>query len=236
MALILILETATPVCSVALCHDGKVLSSRDSSEHNDHAAVLAVFIREIFEETGFLLKDIDAVAVSKGPGSYTGLRIGVSTAKGLCYSLDKPLIAMNTLLGMAYGMIHYVVRERYLDKRTFFCPMLDARRMEVYCSVFDDRLTVVEDTTALVVEENSFSGLLEKNEIIFFGDGALKTEVLLGKHRNSTIIKSFNPSAAYFNVIAEQAFQFKEFEDIACFEPYYLKDFIAGAPKVKGLK
>lgn len=236
MALILILETATPYCSVALSSNGKIVNAIDSPGKNDHAALLASYIRDIFLGTPFTLKDLDAVAVSKGPGSYTGLRIGVSSAKGLCFSLEKPLIGINTLEGMAFGMIFNIIRDRTLDSRTLFCPMIDARRMEVYCSVFDHRMHPVLDTRAEIIDENSFSSLLTKNDMIFFGDGAEKTGEVLSHHRNVNIIRNFHPSASHFCIIAEQQYRAGKFEEITYFEPYYLKQFVAGKPNVKGLE
>ncbi|MHC1708455.1 MAG: tRNA (adenosine(37)-N6)-threonylcarbamoyltransferase complex dimerization subunit type 1 TsaB [Bacteroidales bacterium] len=236
MALILIIETATPYCSVALADNGEIIASTNSKSHNDHAAVLATYIKDIFQQSDSSLKDIQAVAVSKGPGSYTGLRIGVSAAKGLCFSLDIPLIGLNTLAGMAYGMIYHVVRDRNLDESTLFCPMIDARRMEVYSSVYDNAFREIKETCAEIIDENSFNDLIERNFLVFFGDGAQKTEPLFGKHPNVKIISSFHPSAGHFGKLAENAYRDGLFENVRYFEPYYLKQFIAGKPKVKGLQ
>lgn len=236
MALILIIETATAYCSVALVKNGVIIASLESDVHNDHAAVLANYIKQVFDQTDNQLKDLHAVAVSKGPGSYTGLRIGVSSAKGLCYSLEIPLIALNTLDGMAYGMINNIVRERSQDFNTLFCPMIDARRMEVYCAVYNKDMELIQGTSAEIIDEHSFESLLNKYQLLFFGDGSQKTMETLGKNPNARIISNFQPSAGYFATLAEQSFKEGKFEDMVYFEPYYLKQFIAGTPKVKGLK
>ncbi|MCX6273347.1 MAG: tRNA (adenosine(37)-N6)-threonylcarbamoyltransferase complex dimerization subunit type 1 TsaB [Bacteroidetes bacterium] len=236
MGLILIIETATPVCSVALCRDGQIIASRLSLAFNDHSAVLAGYIKDIFSELSFELSALDAIAVSKGPGSYTGLRIGVSTAKGLCYAMDKPLISLDTLEGMAAGMRESFKSTYPGKENTLFCPMIDARRMEVYCAVFDFFGRTVLPTAALIINSQSFQDLMEEKEIVFFGNGAEKTTLLLNSNKNALIINDFTPSAENFALLAEHKFKAKEFEDVAYFEPYYLKDFVAGKPVVKGLQ
>ncbi len=226
MALILNLETATTVCSVALAKDGQLLSKKELNGNYTHAENLTCFIETVLKETGLSLKDLDAVAISKGPGSYTGLRIGVSTAKGLCYSLNKPLIALNTLEHSAYGcsLLHGKATD-------LFCPMIDARRMEVYCAVYDKSNKPIKTTAAEIIDEHSFQELLEKNIVYFFGDGAAKCKEVLSKNANAIFLDHLYPSALNMIVAAEQAFQHKQFEDVAYFEPFYLKDFVAGKKK-----
>lgn len=223
MALILCLETATKSCSVALAKDGNLLCFKEEvSEKYSHSEQLTPFIDSLLKEQGIALSDLDAIAVSKGPGSYTGLRIGVSTAKGLCYALDKPLIGISTLEAMASG-----IEKQYPDK--VYCPMIDARRMEVYTAFFQagKQLTDVE---AHIVEADSFSEMLAQSEVLFFGDGADKCQEVI-TDTNATFIPAIYPSAKDMIAVAEEAFEQQQFEDVAYFEPYYLKDFVAGEKK-----
>jgi tRNA threonylcarbamoyladenosine biosynthesis protein TsaB len=229
MSLILQIETATTSCSVALAADGKVLGFKQVNERNKHAEVLTVFTEELVTGKGYTYQDLDAIAVSCGPGSYTGLRIGVSTAKGLCFALDKPLIAIETLEAMAYGVINDA--NINIADGTLLCPMIDARRMEVYCAVFDLSGNKIKPTAAEIIDENSFVDLLKNNKIIFFGDGADKCEATLGANPNALFINNFENSATYLTQKAAEKFNNKDFEDVAYFEPYYLKDFIAGVGK-----
>ena len=178
-------------------------------------------------------KQLDAVAVSQGPGSYTGLRIGVSTAKGICYAADLPLMAIDTLEAMAYGMKMKLGSQ--IADNDLLIPMIDARRMEVYASVFDAQLNRINDTAALVIEEQSFEDLCLDHHLWLFGDGAPKLNKLFENHPNISIVDGFRPSAAYMLPLAEKALREKNFVDVAYFEPFYLKDFIAGKPHVKGL-
>jgi tRNA threonylcarbamoyladenosine biosynthesis protein TsaB len=174
LSTILSLETATNVCSVALSCNGQLLSLRESSVKNAHSSVLTVFIEECFKSGGIKPSEIDAIAVSEGPGSYTGLRIGVATAKGLCYALDKSLIAIPTLKAMASGMLDSAVGSRQLAVGRFFCPMIDARRMEVFSSIFNTELTEIREIMAEIIDETSFTDILKEHIIIFAGDGAAK--------------------------------------------------------------
>jgi len=224
MSLILQIETATTVCSVALAEDGNVLAYKEVEQRNIHAEAITVFIEDLFKTTSKQYKDLDAVAVSCGPGSYTGLRIGISAAKGLCFALDKPLIAIETLEAMTDGMITQYID----DDNVLFCPMIDARRMEVFTAVFDCNGNRVKDTSAEIIDGNSFSDLLKDNKMIFFGDGAEKCSEVLGSNTNAQIIPAFQNSARYLTKKAAEKFIANEFEDVAYFEPYYLKDFIAG--------
>ena len=236
MPLLLHLETATQVCSVVLSDSGKVLSLRESNEKNIHSSVITVFIQEVLEETGKNAADLDAICISQGPGSYTGLRIGVSTAKGLCYALDKPLIAINTLQSMAFGKIK-ALENKDIQKRDdiLLCPMIDARRMEVYTAIYDIEGNTIRDTKAEIIDKNSFMDLLKGKQIWFFGNGAEKCRDILGQNPSAHFDTLIQPSAANMIIPAEIKYGAGEFEDVAYFEPFYLKDFLAGVPRVKGL-
>ncbi|MGY3211077.1 tRNA (adenosine(37)-N6)-threonylcarbamoyltransferase complex dimerization subunit type 1 TsaB [Mucilaginibacter sp. HD30] len=218
---ILQIETATTVCSVALANRGEVIAFKEIDQRNIHAEVITVFIDEILKNAGIKYNELDAVAVSSGPGSYTGLRIGVSTAKGLCYALDKPLIAVETLEAMAEGII-----ARGVNGDILLCPMIDARRMEVYTALFDAAGNRVQATNAAIIDENSFSAQLEKSKILFFGDGAPKCRETLSGNANALFIGNFTNSAVHLTKKAYQKFQAGQFEDVAYYEPYYLKDFL----------
>ena len=227
MATILQIETATPVCSVAISVNGETIAIKEEKAPNIHAASLTLFIDEAMKLANLTYADLDAIAVSKGPGSYTGLRIGVSTAKGLCFALDKPLIAINTLKMMANG---------YLLQHPNFgglvCPMIDARRMEVFTAVFDHNLHEVENTHAKIVDEKSFSMELQNNYVTFVGDGAEKCTAVIDDPNAHFHTENFN-SASNMSNLAFAAYQNKSFEDVAYFEPFYLKDFVLTTPKKK---
>lgn len=219
MALILCLETATTNCSVALSKNGVLVALKeDNSANYSHAEKLHVFIEELLKENSIGVSDLDAIAVSKGPGSYTGLRIGVSTAKGLCFSLDLPLIAIPTLTSLAAqvkledGMI---------------VPMLDARRMEVYSVILNASLGPVRETRAQILDEHSFGEYLEKAKLVFIGNGVEKFQSIC-THPNAKFIEGKLPSAREMCELAEIKYKISDTEDVAYFEPYYLKDFIAG--------
>lgn len=226
MALILHIETATEVCSVALARDGQVLAERFNDEGRKHAQKLTPFIQEVLAESDVKMKDLDAVAVSKGPGSYTGLRIGVSVAKGLCFAASLPLLSVNTLYTMADAARQQVQEE------ALFCPMIDARRMEVYHLLMDSEGEVVTPTNALVVEEDTFLPLLEKQPVYFFGDGMPKLREMLGKHEHARFL-DIQADAKHLVRPALEYFRQQQFEDILLFEPFYLKDFVAGKPGEK---
>lgn len=233
MATILNIETSTRVCSVSLSVNGEVVQLRETHTQNSHAEQVTLFCDEVIKNHNISFNDLDAVAVSKGPGSYTGLRIGVSTAKGLCYGLGIPLISVSTLEAMALGIISETDK---IEEKTLFCPMIDARRMEVYTSLFSEKMIEIEPITAKIIDDESFSDYLSKNKIIFGGDGAPKCMEMLGGNANAIFLNNFHTSATYVSKIAEDKFNRKIFEDTAYFEPYYLKDFVAGIPKVKGLR
>lgn len=248
MSLILNIETATGVCSVALAKDGQLVGLKESNTKNSHSSVLTIFIDEVVTTSGFSMSEIDTIAVSEGPGSYTGLRIGVATAKGLCYALEIPLIGVNTLQAMALGIPHppalvlglphpltpSPIREG--ESGTLYCPLIDARRMEVYSAIFDETGKEIRETRAEIMDENSMMEYLAKNKVIFAGDGAMKCRPLFEKHPNAVFMEDFQASAKFMIPLSEEKYSQKKFEDLAYFEPFYLKDFIAGKPRVKGLR
>lgn len=225
MSLILGIETSTTVCSVALTKVGNTIATEKLYLEKSHSSLLTVVIADLLRHAGVHKEELSAVAVAKGPGSYTGLRIGVSTAKGLCYALDKPLISINTLLAMAHDVNHFNMSGALL------CPMLDARRMEVYTALFDASLKELEPTKALILDEKSFAETIEHNEVFFFGNGAAKFKPLVEQESNARYIGGLSPSAESVALLAHQAFEQEQFEDVAYFEPFYLKDFIATKPK-----
>ena len=223
MANILCIETATTNCSVALSVNGSVLSLKeDNSKGYSHAEKLHVFIEETLKETGIDKNNLNAIAVSKGPGSYTGLRIGVSAAKGLSFALDIPLISIPTLESLMY---------QAKDDRQFYIPLIDARRMEVYSAIFDNDRKWVRETKAEILNETSFSDYLEKGQVIFLGSGAEKFKNIC-KHPNANFNTDALPSAKELAQLAQSKFEQSDFEDVAYFEPFYLKDFIAGKKSV----
>ncbi|MDY0342748.1 MAG: tRNA (adenosine(37)-N6)-threonylcarbamoyltransferase complex dimerization subunit type 1 TsaB [Lentimicrobium sp.] len=232
MSTLLCIETATVVCSVALVRDGSVIGLRETQITNSHAAMVAVFIDELIREHLSGPSGINGVVVSSGPGSYTGLRIGVSTAKGLCYALDVPLLSIQTTLGMAWGMKSAFTEASELP--LIFAPMIDARRMEVYTAMYNNELEAIAPVSAQIIQPNMFEDLLEKHQIILAGDGAEKCKAVL-QHPNLRYINGFTNSAAHLAELAAAKFEQQHFEDTAYFEPFYLKDFIAGKPRVKGL-
>ncbi|HVV53796.1 MAG TPA: tRNA (adenosine(37)-N6)-threonylcarbamoyltransferase complex dimerization subunit type 1 TsaB [Mucilaginibacter sp.] len=222
--MILQIETATSACSIALSHNGELLVCREVDQRNVHAEKITLFIDEVMAIAGIGYNDLDAVAVSCGPGSYTGLRIGVSTAKGLCFALNKPLIAVETLEAMAQGM-----REKEdLAANALLCPMIDARRMEVFTAVFDASGNKIRPVSADIIDAESLSDLLRDRQMIFFGDGAAKCRSVLGHNSHAVFVDDFVNSARYLTKIATEKFLSNDFADVAYFEPFYLKDFIAG--------
>ncbi|MBO7460599.1 MAG: tRNA (adenosine(37)-N6)-threonylcarbamoyltransferase complex dimerization subunit type 1 TsaB [Bacteroidales bacterium] len=245
--MILCLETATPSCSVALVHNGEVLACEEDPKGQNHSEKITLFIDSVMKKAGVSYSQLDAVAVSMGPGSYTGLRIGVSTAKGICYAVSKPLIAVETLEAMAYGGKVVISTERSERrpelakastdrwKNLLLIPAIDARRMEVYAAIFDENVNKIKDTEAIIIDENSFADLKKDHHLYLFGDGADKCADLFANDDKITVIKDFYCSAKYMNTIAQQKLNNKDFVDVAYFEPFYLKDFVPGTPTVKGL-
>lgn len=222
MARILLIDTSTAVLSVALSVDGTVVQERTCSEARQQAALTAPLVKEVLEAEGIGMKDCDAVCVGSGPGSYTGLRVGVSTAKGLAFGAGKPLIAVGTLDILAAG-----VEDK--DAFRYIVPMIDARRMEVYTAVYSSALERKTPIRAQVVEEGAFADELSAGDVLFVGDGALKCrEVLAHPHAH---FREASPLARYMAGLAEQAFREGRFENVAYFEPFYLKDFVATVSK-----
>lgn len=226
MTHILSIETSTGICSVAVQTNGQVVSSREDNRRNSHSANITLFIDEVVKEAGLSLSQIDAVAVGKGPGSYTGLRIGVSAAKGLCYALNKPLIALNSLQTMA---CHPALLQ-YTAANTLLCSMIDARRMEVYCALYNPALEVVKDTEALIVDSTSFGTELAAQQVVFFGDGADKCKDTI-HHPNAVFVPDIYPSVLHNGALALNAYKQQRFEDVAYFEPFYLKEFVGTVAK-----
>ena len=220
MALFLLIETATKSCSVSLSSENKIIACKEEvNEQYSHDEKLTGFITELFKTQDFTIKDLDAVAVSKGPGSYTGLRIGVSTAKGLCYTLDIPLVAISTLHAMAFGMAKK-------EESDLYCPMIDARRMEVYNAFYNSTNKEIRGIQADIIEACSYQKELDK-KVLFFGDGTEKCKQMI-RHPNARFIDGFFPSSKDMLEIANEKFAEKDFEDVVYFEPFYLKDFVAG--------
>jgi tRNA threonylcarbamoyladenosine biosynthesis protein TsaB len=230
MACILHLETSTTVCSVALSVNGEVIFEKVSFAGPSHAALLGIFVEEAITSLKTRgLEHPEAIAVSGGPGSYTGLRIGVSMAKGLCLGWAIPLIAVPTLKLMASAAIR-----RVAEKDTLYCAMLDARRMEVYAAIYDATLSPVRETMADIVTLETYRSFLDKGQVCFFGNGATKCQAVIPAG-NATFIDDIFPLATDMIPLAEKAFQEESFEDVAYFEPFYLKEFIATVPKNKVL-
>ncbi|MGD1842821.1 MAG: tRNA (adenosine(37)-N6)-threonylcarbamoyltransferase complex dimerization subunit type 1 TsaB [Thermonemataceae bacterium] len=225
MAYILSIETATPACSVALHQNDQLLGSFSLFIDKSHASQLTLLIQHLTAHCALPIQQIDAVAVSKGPGSYTGLRIGVSTAKGLCYALDIPFISVNTLEAMALQVQPYNINGALL------CPMLDARRMEVYCGIWDQQLQVQVATQAKVIDEEAFRETLDQHPILFFGNGAQKCKAILSHHPNAFFLEEVSPQARTIGQRAVVKYEEKQFEELAYFEPYYLKDFVGTKAK-----
>ena len=225
MSLLLSIDTATKVCSVALHEDGKLLASQHLHIDKSHSGLLTVLIDSIVQYAGYQMADLSAVAVSEGPGSYTGLRIGASTAKGLCFSLDIPLVVVNTLQAMANGM------RRFAEAGSLLCPMIDARRMEVYYLLMDTDGKIVQASRPKIIEETSFEEELQSQKVYFFGDGATKVQSLLGNQSNARFVADIVPSAIEVGEIGWEKFSAGEFADVAYFEPFYLKEFHSPKPK-----
>ena len=225
MAILLSIETAAKGCSTALHENGKLLAAEELHIPQATAARLAVMIRNLFTYTSLSLPEIDGVVVSKGPGSYTGLRIGVATAKGICLALDKPLLAINTLELLAYEAIFKMA----VDGHLHYCPMLDARRMEVYCMVLDENRHVVSPTEAKVVDQDSFQDLLAGHRVCFFGDGAAKCAEVI-QHPNAVFMNDIHPTAWRLGEMGYTAWLSGARENLVTFEPFYLKDFLIRKP------
>ena len=233
---IILIETSTALCSVALCDDGKVIAYRESSAPKAHASLTAVFVDEVLKEAGIKLSDCSAVCVSEGPGSYTGLRVGASTAKGLCFGAKLPLLAVGTLDILARQAI---LKGLVPEGCKYIVPMIDARRMEVYTAVFNADGKRLDETQAKVIDGESFKDFLAEGKVLFIGDGAGKCQATKpedeGKKINSAnaVFAQCNPEASSMASLAEAALEAKDYKDVAYFEPFYLKEFVATVSKKK---
>ncbi|OEK06191.1 tRNA (adenosine(37)-N6)-threonylcarbamoyltransferase complex dimerization subunit type 1 TsaB [Roseivirga misakiensis] len=225
MALILSIETSTTVCSIAITDGNDVVATQKLFLEKSHSNLLTVIIQDTLKQCGLELGSFSAIAVSEGPGSYTGLRIGVSTAKGICYALDKPLIAIPTLAALAHE-----VNTRNTEK-FHLAPMLDARRMEVYTALFDSDLNTIQEVAPMILDEQSFLETLREKTVLFFGGGSNKFEPLVEGGANARFINDITPSAWAVGQLAYQKCLSESFEDVAYFEPFYLKAFRATVPK-----
>lgn len=224
MSIILNIETATKNCSVSIAENGKILAIKELNNGNySHAEVLHPFIVDILKESNLATKNIDAVAVSKGPGSYTGLRIGVSATKGLCFAFDKPLISIDTLTSLSYAIS--------IDKGIII-PMIDARRMEVYAAVFNQNHLQIREIKAEIIDENSFSEYLNDNKVYFLGDGSAKCKEIIS-HKNAVFVDEKFPSAKEMALLSYEKYKKSDIENVAYFEPFYLKDFVVIPEKKK---
>lgn len=235
--LILHIETATDICSVAISEGESQLSLVESGQARSHATLLNTFIRQSLTEAGKEFKDLEAISISKGPGSYTGLRIGVSTAKGLAYALEIPLLASGTLENMASGALSNPALAELLllhGDHLLLCPMLDARRMEVYAGFYTTKNSQFREVSADIIEAGSYGKILESHPVCFFGNGAEKCRAVLD-HPNAIFIDGINPSATSMIAPVLKKYNQKQFEDVAYFEPFYLKDFVATVPRKKVL-
>ncbi|MGD0582960.1 MAG: tRNA (adenosine(37)-N6)-threonylcarbamoyltransferase complex dimerization subunit type 1 TsaB [Bacteroidales bacterium] len=228
--MILCIETATSVCSVALCDRERIISSRENSEGKSHASLLTVYISELFNELKIKASDLEAVAVSKGPGSFTGLRIGVSVAKGIAFRASIPLIGIQTMVAMYHGISPVAASLYGLSGNSLYCPMLDARRMEIFYSLFDASGKMKKEICAEIINTDSFRDIPEDVRILFFGTGAGKCTSVLAR-KNNAFDADFKTSAQHMRLPAFNALDSGKFEDTAYFEPFYLKDFIATVPR-----
>lgn len=225
MAVILSIETSTNICSALIARDSEILSEKICTQPQNHAKQLPLFLEEIINFARQNSVMPDAVAVSAGPGSYTGLRIGVSSAKGLCYALGIPLIAVDTLQIIAKEAV-----AKYGDNSLLYCPMIDARRMEVYTALFDGKLDKITQTEAKIIDNQSFADLLETQKILFCGNGSDKCRQTIVSD-NAIFLDNINPLSSNMVAIAQEKFANGIFEDTAYFEPFYLKEFVGTKPK-----
>lgn len=228
--LILSIETATPICSVAVHRNGKLLGVKETEVEKSHAKLLTIYIEELLTELDIQKSQLHAVAVSMGPGSYTGLRIGASTAKGFAYALDIPVIGVDTLSALAVGASQLSLN------CDFIIPMIDARRMEVYHAIFDSALNPLEAVSPHVFDDKSFVELFERGKVLMCGDGAIKAKSLFERNAKVIVKENVLPSAKWIGELAFRKFEAKEFEDVAYFEPFYLKDAHTTVSKKQPLK
>ena len=231
MALILIIETSTEVCSVSLTKDGKLIDLIESGEGQNHARLTSVFAETLLKRNNINPGELNAVAVSKGPGSYTGLRIGASTAKGICYAAKIPLIAVGTLEAMAkHVALNHEKFEISSEGKTLYCPMIDARRMEVYSMLIGENGSILKPITAEIIDESFLAPELSSNTVVFFGNGSAKCQKVI-KSPNALFLSGISASAQYMIELVWEAYNNNHFEDVAYFEPFYLKDFVATVSK-----
>jgi tRNA threonylcarbamoyladenosine biosynthesis protein TsaB len=233
MSLILNIETSIDVCSVALFDEVELIGLRENTDGKSHASLLTVFIEDLIKANKLTISQLSAVAVSMGPGSYTGLRIGVSAAKGLCYGSSIPLLAVNTLHIMVRAFLRKIEESgEQIPYNSVLCPMIDARRQEVYTALYNMNEEVVDTTKALIVDELTFKEKMDERKIFFFGNGACKYQEMI-RHPNAIFTEGIYPSAIDMAKLSLEQYKSKEFQDTAYFEPYYLKDFVATIPKNK---
>ncbi|GGF05974.1 tRNA (adenosine(37)-N6)-threonylcarbamoyltransferase complex dimerization subunit type 1 TsaB [Hymenobacter cavernae] len=227
--LILSLETSSSICSVALHQNGALLGQSELRLEKSHSSHLSLLIEQLLENTGHTMHDLGAVAISDGPGSYTGLRIGAAAAKGLCYALNIPLLAISTLQALA----HQVTAHTSRPENFLYCPMLDARRMEVYAALYTHEGQQVLAPTPLVLEADTLAEQMTHHQLLFFGSGAAKFQALVAEHPNAGFLTNIQPSAVAIGELAHEAYQRQEFHDVAYYEPFYLKEVYTTTPKNK---
>jgi len=227
MGLILNIETTTFICSVALSKNGEAISLKENKQNLQHGRLLTVFINQILKENKIQAIDLDAVAISAGPGSFTGLRIGTAVAKGFCYATGIPLIAINTLEALVQAVIPIYKNE----KNTLFCPIINLRGVEIHAALFNKNNQLILEPSIIQLHKESFSSFLKKHKIYFFGTGFGKCKQFLTTHSNAKFLPNINASAAYMSELSEKTFNQKKFQDIAYFSPNYLKDFVPTKPK-----
>jgi len=225
---LLAIETATETCSVALVQNGEVLANISYFQGRQHSKLLIPIIKQLVENQNISLQSLSAIAISSGPGSYTGLRIGVSAAKGLCFGLNLPLIAVSTLDSLAFSVTPIALKMNAL-----ICPMIDARRMEVYTALYNNNLEIIQSIQAQILTQEYYTNLLETNKIVFVGDGTLKLIPLLQTHPNAIFLTDTICEAKYTALLGYQYYIKNQFADIQIFEPMYLKDFATTTPKQK---
>lgn len=232
--MILNIETATHICSVSLSSGTKLIDIIESDQEKSHASLLAVFIDRILRKNSVKPDELEAVAVSKGPGSYTGLRIGVSTTKGIAYGASIPLISVNTLQALSYGAIIHSDNPLSTSEKdnAWYCPMIDARRMEVYLAFYNNKNKIKRPVSANIIDTDSFRDIFAKRPVLFFGTGAGKTKSMLD-HPNAYFLDNHFPSSRFMIPLSDKAYKEKKYENTAYFEPFYLKDFVATIPKKK---
>jgi len=229
MALILNIDTATEHASVCISDNSVLLAFEESNDQKNHATFIQPAIQKIFSSINLSLSAVDAIAVTSGPGSYTGLRVGLSTAKGLCFALNKPLLTLNTLEVMAVAVIEELQKKNIATTNLLFCPMIDARRMEVFTAIFDETLQTIMPPTAMIVDTNSFADYFSKQKIVFSGTGSIKCKRLL--EQENVAFSSMQYNSTHMIKLSEKQLVIKKFSDLAYSEPFYLKEFFSPQKK-----